>query len=169
MAQKPLRPCRHPGCTVLVPDGYCDRHRPKDSRSDEAKSWHWMYLTPEWTDDLRPNQLLQEPFCRECARHGVRVPATEVDHIRPHRGDWAVFTDRGNLQSLCHTCHSRKTMAITEVLGLDAQGNIMLNPLYEFVEDENSTLEHVSGTLKRTENKMQNVFKLQLAGYRQDF
>ncbi len=65
--------------------------------------------------------------------------------------------------------HSRKTMAITEVLGLDAQGNIMLNPLYEFVEDENSTLEHVSGTLKRTENKMQNVFKLQLAGYRQDF
>lgn len=65
--------------------------------------------------------------------------------------------------------HSRKTMAITEVLGLDAQGNIMLNPLYEFVEDENSTLEHVSGTLKRSENKMQNVFKLQLAGYRQDF
>lgn len=65
--------------------------------------------------------------------------------------------------------HSRKTMAITEVLGLDEQGNIMLNPLYEFVEDESSTLEHVSGQLKRTENKMQNVFKLQLAGFRQDF
>ena len=65
--------------------------------------------------------------------------------------------------------HSRKTMAVTEVLGLDAQGNIMLNPLYEFEEDETSTLEHVSGRLKRTENKMQNVFKLQLAGYRQDF
>lgn len=65
--------------------------------------------------------------------------------------------------------HSRKTMAITEVLGLDEQGNIMLNPLYEFVEDENSTLEHVSGSLQRTENKMQNVFKLQLAGFRQDF
>lgn len=65
--------------------------------------------------------------------------------------------------------HSRKTMAITEVLGLDEHGNIMLNPLYEFEEDENSTLEHVSGQLKRTENKMQNVFKLQLAGFRQDF
>lgn len=65
--------------------------------------------------------------------------------------------------------HSRKTMAITEVRGLDEQGNIMLNPLYEFVEDENSTLEHVSGQLRRTENKMQNVFKLQLAGFRQDF
>lgn len=65
--------------------------------------------------------------------------------------------------------HSRKTMAITEVLGLDEQGNIILNPLYEFMEDENSTLEHVSGSLQRTENKMQNVFKLQLAGFRQDF
>lgn len=111
MAQKPLRPCRHPGCTALVSDGYCDLHRPKDRRSDEAKSWHWMYLTSEWMEDLRPGQLLREPFCRECARRGVRTPATEVDHIQPHRGDWAVFTDRGNLQSLCHPCHSRKTMA----------------------------------------------------------
>lgn len=64
--------------------------------------------------------------------------------------------------------HSRKTMEITEVLGLDEHGNIMLNPLYAFVEDEASTLEHVSGELKRTGNKMQNVFKLQLAGYRTD-
>ena len=106
MAQKPLRPCRHPGCTTLVTGGYCDLHRPKDSRSDAAKSWHWMYLTPEWTEDLRPGQLLREPFCRECARRGDRTPATEVDHIQPHRGDWAVFTDRSNLQSLCHSCHS---------------------------------------------------------------
>ncbi len=62
--------------------------------------------------------------------------------------------------------HSRKTMAITEVLGLDEHGNIQLNPLYEFVEDETSTLEHVHGSLRRTRNKMQNTFKLQLAGYR---
>lgn len=65
--------------------------------------------------------------------------------------------------------HSRKTMAITEVLGLDEHGNIMLNPLYEFVEDERSTMDHVYGSLKRTENKMVNVFKLQLAGYHQEF
>lgn len=65
--------------------------------------------------------------------------------------------------------HSRKTMAITEVLGIDEQGNIILNPLYEFTEDENSTMEHVSGSLKRTANEMQNIFKLQLAGYTQKF
>ena len=62
---------------------------------------------------------------------------------------------------------SRKTMAITEVLGYE-NGEIQLNPLYQFEEDENSTLEKVSGSLKRTENKMQNVFKLQLAGLYKD-
>lgn len=65
--------------------------------------------------------------------------------------------------------HSRKTVAITEVLELDEHGNIMLNPLYEFVEDENSTLERVSGCLQRTGNKMQNTFKLHLAGYQGEY
>ncbi len=59
---------------------------------------------------------------------------------------------------------SRKTMEITEVVGYE-DGKIILNPLYVFEEDENSTLEKVSGSLKRTENKMLNVFKLQLSGF----
>ncbi|MBO5447948.1 MAG: CpaF family protein [Ruminococcus sp.] len=58
---------------------------------------------------------------------------------------------------------SRKTMEITEVVGYE-NGEIKLNPLYVFEEDENSTLEKVSGSLKRTDNPMQNVFKLQLSG-----
>lgn len=111
MANKPLRPCRHPGCYVLVPGGYCDAHRPKaqDRRSEEARSWHRWYSLPVWTDELRPAQLLREHFCRECARQGLRVTATDVDHIRDHKGDWRLFTDPANLESLCHSCHSRKT------------------------------------------------------------
>lgn len=58
---------------------------------------------------------------------------------------------------------SRKTMEITEVLGMK-DGKIMLNPLYVFEEDEKSTLDKVSGQLVRTHNKMQNTLKLQLAG-----
>ena len=64
--------------------------------------------------------------------------------------------------------HSRKTMEITEVIGYE-NGEIILNPLYRFEEDENSTLEKVSGTLKRTENPLQNDFKLRLAGIYEDF
>lgn len=63
---------------------------------------------------------------------------------------------------------SRKTMEITEVVGYKngpGGGEIILNPLYVFEEDENSTLEHVSGKLKRTENPLVNDFKLQLMGY----
>ncbi len=63
--------------------------------------------------------------------------------------------------------HSRKTMAITEVVGYE-NGHIVLNPLYEFVEDENSTLEKVSGRLQRTENKMVNIHKLQLTGIKEE-
>lgn len=110
MAMKPLRPCRHPGCGVLVPGGYCAAHQPpkEDRRSAEAQAWRWMYGTEDWKR-LRGDQLLREPFCRECARRGLRRRATDVDHIRDHKGDWAVFTDPANLESLCHSCHSRKT------------------------------------------------------------
>lgn len=68
---------------------------------------------------------------------------------------------------------SRKTMEICEVVGYEPgkgneMGRIILNPLYVFVEDENSTLEKVSGQLLRTENKMQNDFKLRLSGYKDE-
>ena len=62
---------------------------------------------------------------------------------------------------------SRKTMEITEVLGYE-NGEIILNPLYVFEEDENSTLEKVSGSLNRTKNEMKNVIKLRLSGIKQD-
>ena len=58
---------------------------------------------------------------------------------------------------------SRKTVEITEVLGLE-DGRIKLNPLYVFEEDENSTLEKVSGSLKRMNNRLVNDYKLKLSG-----
>jgi pilus assembly protein CpaF len=61
--------------------------------------------------------------------------------------------------------HSRKTVEIIEVLGYE-KGEIKLNPLYLFEEDENSTLEKVSGSLKRTKNKFINDYKLKLSGYK---
>jgi pilus assembly protein CpaF len=64
--------------------------------------------------------------------------------------------------------HSRKTMEITEVVGCD-NGKIILNSLYKFEEDENSTLEKVSGSLQRTKNKLQNDFKLRLYGFKDEF
>lgn len=62
---------------------------------------------------------------------------------------------------------SRKTMEITEVVGYE-NGKILLNPLYRFEEDENSTTEKVSGQLVRTKNKMQNTDKLRRSGIYQE-
>lgn len=59
---------------------------------------------------------------------------------------------------------SRRTMEICEVVGYKDE-KIVLNPLYQFVEDENSSLTRVSGSLVRTENRMRNIYKLQLAGF----
>lgn len=61
---------------------------------------------------------------------------------------------------------SRRTMEITEVLEYE-NGEIVLNPLYVFEEDENSTMERVSGKLKRTDNPMKNDYKLRLAGIKE--
>jgi pilus assembly protein CpaF len=49
---------------------------------------------------------------------------------------------------------TRKTLEITEVVGMDNNGKIILNPLFKFEEDENTTIRKVSGSLKRTENEM---------------
>ena len=109
MALKPLRPCRHPGCPELTREGYCPAHKPAKAPRRSSAQWHGWYGLDVWKNDLRPTQLLRGPFCRECAKAGRRTLATRVDHVRPHRGDWALFTDRANLQSLCERCHNAKT------------------------------------------------------------
>lgn len=109
MASKPLRPCRHPGCAELTRDGWCPAHKPKPAPRRESAQWHSWYSLPVWTQQLRPAQLLREPFCRACAQRGIRTRATVVDHVQPFRGDWALFLDPANHQSLCKRCHDQKT------------------------------------------------------------
>lgn len=58
---------------------------------------------------------------------------------------------------------SRRTMEITEVLECE-NGEIQLNSLFRFEEDGSSTLNHVSGSLVRTGNQLQNTHKLRLQG-----
>lgn len=58
---------------------------------------------------------------------------------------------------------SRKTIEISEILGYE-QGEIQVNPIYRFEEDENTTLEKVSGKLIRTKNPFLNDYKLKISG-----
>lgn len=53
----------------------------------------------------RAAYLLKHPLCRMCRDTGKVVPATVVDHIKPHRGDMALFWDSSNWQPLCKWHH----------------------------------------------------------------
>lgn len=61
----------------------------------------------------RTRFLAEFPFCAGTTEAGepCTAPATDVDHITPHRGDLGLFWNRANWQPLCHGCHSRKTRA----------------------------------------------------------
>ena len=58
---------------------------------------------------------------------------------------------------------TRRTMEISEITGYE-NGQIIINPIYRFEEDEKSTLEKVSGSLVRTENPFINDYKLRISG-----
>jgi len=61
---------------------------------------------------------------------------------------------------------SRRTMEISEIVGYQ-DGEIQTNPIYQFQEDGNSTLERVSGRLIRTDKPFIKEHKLRLAGIRE--
>lgn len=61
---------------------------------------------------------------------------------------------------------SRRVEEIVEIGETDEKGNVILNPLYKFIEDENRTATRVSGELIRTANPMlpKHQDKLERAG-----
>jgi pilus assembly protein CpaF len=59
---------------------------------------------------------------------------------------------------------SRKTIEITEVVGMDDKGKIVLNPLFKFEEDGSKNPKKVIGSLKRTQNEMLHPDKFINAG-----
>jgi 5-methylcytosine-specific restriction protein A len=112
MPYVPLRPCRHPGCSKLVRGGYCEIHqKEKKPQSNEYNkrrpSWHKLY-DRKWRS-YTAVYLANHPYCAECLKRGKHVNATQVDHIKPHKGDMTLFWDTKNHQGLCKSCHSRKT------------------------------------------------------------
>lgn len=60
---------------------------------------------------------------------------------------------------------SRRVMEISEVVGY-GKGRILLNPLYAFEESEEQAGSFVKGSLTATGNKLQNMQKLLLSGYK---
>ncbi len=135
-----MRLCIAPGCDEIAVPGSnrCDVHAVEaKARVDAAKAraklsrpaqiGAALYATPAWRK-ARKSWLARYPLCADCGELGLVVAAREVDHIRPHRGDKALFWDRGNWQSLCKPCHSRKTAREVFHGGAAAPGGVSENP-----------------------------------------
>lgn len=109
MPRRPNTPCKYPGCPRLVPYGrkYCEEH--ERQCQGERKNAVLRGYGRVWQKD-RKFFLKRHPWCIRCKAKGRLVPATVVDHIKPHRGDEKLFWDETNWQPLCKSCHDHKTM-----------------------------------------------------------
>ena len=68
----------------------------------QVSSLKW-YHTQRWRRRAAL-QLKLEPLCAIFLQNGQVVPATDADHVVPHKGnEWAFWF--GDLQSLCGPCH----------------------------------------------------------------
>jgi len=112
MPRKPKRPCSYPGCPKLVDGQYCEEHQKLVTkqynlygRDEFSKNF---YKTPEWLS-VKKQYLKEHPLCVECLKSGKRTRATIVDHIVPIKQGGDKFSE-SNLQALCWSCHSRKSV-----------------------------------------------------------
>lgn len=86
------------------------QHKPKHplGRSRREANANKRGYTYRWQRESKAH-LREHPLCEECRRNGRITRATCVDHVKPHKGDQVLFWDPTNWQSLCDSCHSRKT------------------------------------------------------------
>lgn len=82
-------------------------NKPVDPFSQRAK-FQRFYQSAKW-QRTRLIKLAESPLCEMCISTGLTVPAYHVDHKIPLAEYYSKRLDFDNLQSLCHSCHSKKT------------------------------------------------------------
>lgn len=71
--------------------------------------WKAWYKLARWRA-LRLRIFLRDLYtCQRkgCGRAEHNTALLVCDHIKPHRGNEALFWDEGNLQTLCKACHDK--------------------------------------------------------------
>ena len=72
-------------------------------KTDNSK----FYQSTRWRK-LRKMFVAENPVCVHCEAKGFTTPVAEVDHIIPLRLGGYPY-DFNNLQSLCKSCHAKKS------------------------------------------------------------
>ncbi len=109
LAPRRFKPSRLPGVTRLdqVVGAASGKARPVERRG----SAHERGYGHRWQVSSK-GYLRRHPLCVCCLANGITASATLVDHVRPHRGDMALFWDATNWQALCKRCHDVVKQAV---------------------------------------------------------
>ena len=103
MAKAARRICAKPGCCALVSGRYCETHTPPAQDKRRPAAYRKWYTLPRFRK-ARDAFMNAHPLCARCG-----AVSTDLDHIKPHKGDPVLFWDSSNWQALCASCHSIKT------------------------------------------------------------
>lgn len=120
--KKSKKPCTYPRCPKLTESTYCEHHQQMKQREQADTQRHYdkyqrderstsFYKSKAWRE-LRDVAFRRDNgLCVQCRNDKMIKVADVVDHIIPIKNDWNKRLDIGNLQSLCHSCHNKKTKA----------------------------------------------------------
>src|ERR1700691_5431211 len=108
--------------------------QPSEKKLTSQKPYDHLYHNKRWRD-LAAACIRRAPLCCDPHKIGCHAPAKVADHIEDHHGSEQLFWKFDNLQSMCKSCHSRKTgeshgrggRNIEDLSPLDANGRIRGN------------------------------------------
>lgn len=112
MPNRPLVSCSVPTCpNKAAYRGRCEEHakryaKERPTSTQRGYDVEWRKTRDEFLAYHPKCQARDEAALRDHARFGD--VATDVDHVKARRAGGT--DDWGNLQALCHRCHSRKTL-----------------------------------------------------------
>ena len=75
---------------ISIPAGVSGSARRAKGSSSTARGYGYRW------QQARLHYLAEHPLCVMCSADGKVVPATVVDHIKPHGGNAALFWDTGS-------------------------------------------------------------------------
>jgi len=102
--------CKNPRAKLSA---RCTEHGGLDTkvikRTEDRANFNGIYNTASW-QRKRALQLSQQPLCQGCLSIGIVKGANHVDHLFSWSAIGMDAFYRNIFQSLCHHCHSSKTL-----------------------------------------------------------
>ena len=84
------------------------KYNPKYNQTEDRREANKMYNTRQW-HSKRAAQLSTHPLCASCLASGIVTQAAHIDHVFPWSTIGKAAFYRNLFQSLCHSCHTKKT------------------------------------------------------------